>query len=354
MLQAALQAEKYEIEGLSDSNTALFKGGSRLLSIAGWAPEKIRTSKEIEFALMDSPLKLSIDIEARTGIKERRVRDPKMSLVDMALEACKKAIHQAGVDPKEIDLIIYCGVSREFIEPATATLIHHRLGLRQATACDVSDACLGFIDGWFIADAMIASGRARLALVVTAEAGSKYSDLALRSILNGEDPNLHFASLTLGDGASAALLTSPIGKSKSGNLLTGLRESHGKYSSLCIIPSNEEPMITYPVRLFEAALRNFEINAKTVVESTGWTINDIDWVVPHQASIGTIIRGGKKIGVPLERVAITVDKFGNMASAAVPFALAHSIEQKNIGPGSKVLIAAFGSGLGIGFFTLQL
>ena len=136
--------------------------------------------------------------------------------------------------------------------------------------------------------------------------------------------------------------------------MMGLRESHGEYSSLCIIPSNEQAMITYPVRLFEAALRNFERNAKTLIQATGWTIDDIDLSIPHQASMGTIVRGSKKIGVPLTRVGITVDQFGNMASAAVPFTLAHTNEEKKIGPGSKVLIAAFGSGLGIGFFTLQL
>ena len=180
MLEATLlKAENCESKDFKSSNTALFQGGSRLLSIAGWAPENIRTSQEIERTLIDSPHPFSIDIEARTGIRERRFRDPKMRIVDMALEACKKAIDQSGVNPKEIDLIIYCGVCREFTEPATATLIHHRLGLKQATAFDVSNACLGFVDGWFIADSMIASGRASLALIVTAEAGSKYSELAV-------------------------------------------------------------------------------------------------------------------------------------------------------------------------------
>ncbi|HVE84100.1 MAG TPA: ketoacyl-ACP synthase III [Myxococcales bacterium] len=333
----------------------IFRCATRLVSIAGWAPPRRLTTLELERTLAESGRLPALSVADRTGVLERRVSDQGLDILDMALEASRKALAQAeahGISVADLDLLIYCGVCRQYLEPATATVLHGMLGLQRATAFDISDACLGFIDGWMVADAMIATGRARRALVVSAEAGTHYGRLSMEAMLQGGDPRVHFASLTLGDGAAAAVIASRDGRPD--GFLRGLRETHGEHHGLCIIPRAGEPMTSHASRLLSVGLRHFEENARAVIQASGWTVDDVDLVVPHQASSTVIERGREALGISPDKVAVTLDRFGNMASVAVPFTLAQAVEEERVGKGSRVLITGFGSGLGVGMLSLQM
>jgi 3-oxoacyl-[acyl-carrier-protein] synthase III len=332
-------------------DSAYFRGASRVMSLVGCAPEERWTSDSIQAELDRAGLKQGFDLELKSGVKERRVARHR-DVVELALPAARAAIERAGIEPRAIDLVLFCGVCRQYSEPATAAVLHGMLGLQAATAFDISDACLGFIDGWMVADALIACGRARCALVVSAEFGTYYGALALEALKRGEDPQQHFASLTLGDGAAAAVLGAKT--ASGGGVVMGLRETHGQYYPMCIIPSRDEPMRSNPVQLMKLGLKSFAKHARRLVEASGWTVDELDLVVPHQASGAVIEHGRRHFGVTPDKVATTVDRFGNQASVAVPFALAEAMEQGRVGSGSKVLLAGFGSGLGIGMLTLTL
>ncbi|HEY8210264.1 MAG TPA: ketoacyl-ACP synthase III [Myxococcaceae bacterium] len=338
-----------------ETSPRIFRCASRLVTIAGWAPPRRLSTEELERTLANSGRLPDLAVAQRSGVVERRVSEQGLDILDMALQASRKALAQAeaqGVSVEDLDLILYCGVCRQYVEPATAAVLHGMLGLKRATAFDVSDACLGFIDGWMVADAMIATGRARRALVVSAEAGTHYGRLAMKALMDGGDPRVHFASLTLGDGAAAAVLA-PRGGRPDG-FLKGMRETHGEHHDLCVIPRSEEPMTSHASRLLSVGLRHFEENARAVIHASGWKVDDVDLVVPHQASSLVIERGREALGISPDKVAVTVDRFGNMASVAVPFALANALEEERVGKGSKVLITGFGSGLGVGMLSLQL
>lgn len=330
-----------------------FQGATRLVSIAGWVPPRSVAVRELEAELAAAHYPVALNIEVRSGVGARRVRDVEMDVVDMSLAACDQAFSAAvDVSPADIDLLIYCGISRKYVEPATATALHSRLGLQSAAAFDVSDACLGFIDGWMIADAMIATGRARAALVVAAETLSHYGELAMRALRAGAAPDQHFAALTLGDGSAAAILAPR--REASEGFLVGLRETHGEHHGLCVIESTESPMLSNSNRLLKAGLRNFGPNAENVLRASRWKASELDLVVPHQASLHTIEHGRRTLGIDRDKVAVTLDRYGNMASVAVPHALASAVQSGRVGPGSKVLLAGFGSGLGIGMMTVRL
>jgi 3-oxoacyl-[acyl-carrier-protein] synthase-3 len=174
----------------------------------------------------------------------------------------------------------------------------------------------------------------------------------MKALLDGGDPRVHFASLTLGDGAAAAVLAPREGRPD--GFLRGLRETYGEFHDLCIIPRADEPMTSHASRLLGVGLRHFEENARAIIHASGWSVDDVDLVVPHQASSLVIERGREALGISPDKVAVTVDRFGNMASVAVPFALAKALEEERVGKGSKVLISGFGSGLGVGMLSLQL
>ena len=276
----------------------------------------------------------------------------------MALRAIEHLFSKPAYNGKtlslaDVDVLIYCGVTRACLEPATATLIQERLGLDCIVAFDVSNACLGFLDGFCLANALISSGQAESVLLVTAEIGTLYNRLAAEALARGDKPDSHFASLTLGDGAVAALVTATDPTPGSLNFRYGIRRTLARYSDLCIIRDKHSPMQTQPAKLFSAALLHFTPLIRDVVAATGWSMKDIDLIVPHQASSRAITLGALRVGYPLRKTAVTVKEFGNMASAALPFALAHAIEKRGLEDLHRIALLGFGSGLGIAVFTLE-
>ncbi len=219
-------------------------------------------------------------------------------------------------------------------------------------AFDVSDACLGFFDAWQIADSMIAAGRIRRALLVSAERISGISNSAVAQINQGQHPRDHFAALSLGDGAVAVLVGPKLPGQSSIRLLAGVRASYSEHVGLCVLPALHLPMLTQAGRLFNAALAKFPPLVHAVLDRSGWSIDDVDSYITHQASMPSILKGSKNLGVPFEKTVNTLEQYGNMASVSVPFTLSKMIQDKGFRAARKILMVGFGSGLGVGVLSL--
>jgi 3-oxoacyl-[acyl-carrier-protein] synthase-3 len=275
-----------------------------------------------------------------------------MRAIDQLLAS--RWVRERGVRAHDIDAVIFCGVSRQHTEPATATLIHRRLGLYSALAYDISNACLGFVDGICSADAMLAAGQCELALVVTAERLTPIRDRALLAIAGGADPNAHLASITLGDGAAACLLERKARVANADGVIAGARASYGQFSDLCVLPIDAGPMITRSKELFSAALAHYPAVVAPVLEASGWTVDDVDVVVTHQASKRSIVQGCLQIGIDPGKALYSVAEFGNLASAAVPYTLSRALSDGAVRRGQRVLLVGLGSGIGISALTLTV
>ncbi len=346
-----------EITPPKSTDPKTFSGASAIHAIAHWAPGKIKSSDEVE-ALVTKELPMALDIEARIGVKERRVVDPEMSITDMSMAAINELLNNKSFNGEtvtldEVDLIIYFSVAREVAEPATAVFIQNKLGLDRVMAFDVSDACIGFIDAWCIADSMIANGRIRKALLVSAERISGISDSAIGEINRGENPLLHYPALSLGDGACAVLVGEKKSYGRSIELVSGARETYGKYSGYCILPSLTQPMLTQAGRLFNVALKKFPRLVDAVLDHCDWTVDEIDTYIAHQASLPSIKKGAEAICIPHSKTYNTIQEYGNMASVSVPFSLSKAISEQTHWRKQRILLVGFGSGLGIGVFALR-
>ncbi len=334
----------------------IFSGASRLDAISHWAPDQVITSDAIAERLAPVVHPRLLGLERQTGVRERRVIIEGGSPVELAMHSVTPTVERwlaAGRDLDEIDLVICASVTRQMLEPATATLIHHELGLQGAIAFDVADACLGFVDAWCVADSMIAAGRVRSALLVCAEIGSLYAELAMRAILAGEDPRTHLAALTLGDGSAAAIVSAKDPGAPTRGIRHGIRESYGEYHDLCVIPAAGQPMLAEPGKLVDAAVARAPELVRVLLHASEWAPDAIDLVVPHQVTLRHTHEGMRLSGLPSERVATTLERFGNMASVSVPFTLSEAIHTGRLRRGSRVLISGFGSGLGIGMLTME-
>lgn len=339
------------------SQRRTFIGASRLDAIGHWAPSRVVTSEAIAERLSPAVHSRLLGLERQTGVRERRVFHDTGTPLELAMHSVAPTMDRwlsEGNDLDQIDLVIYASVTRQMLEPATATLIHHELGLQGAIAFDVTDACLGFVDAWCIADSMIAAGRIRSALLVCAEIGSPYTELATQAILAGEDVRMHFAALTLGDGSAAAIVSAKDSYAPTRGLWRGVRESYGEHHHLCVIPAAGQAMLTQPGKLVDAAMARAPNLVRDLLRASEWTSSDVDLVVPHQVTVRHTREGMRRCDLPEECAAMTIDRFGNMASVSVPFTLSEAIHSGRLFPGSRVLISGFGSGLGIGMLTLEL
>jgi len=335
-----------------------FSMGSYLAGIAGWVPEKIVTTEELQRKLpFYYRLFKKIDIGELTGIRERRFCEKGQDIMYASLAAVENLRTKVDFDNSEIDLVIFAGITRDFVEPATAVMIAKRLGIQKAIAFDVSNACLGFVDAMMIADAMIAGNRCRNALIVSAEVGgSNCSRNAIKAIRRGGSFYKNFASLTLGDGAAAALLRPTQNQNHRNKLIAGIRCSFPEFSDACTVKSHRVDklkMQTDPRRLFKAALRNIPAMHKELSEVCNWNVGDVDVLVAHQASEKILYQGAIGAKIPIENTINTLSKYGNMATVSIPFTIAKALESGKISAGKNVFIAGFGSGLGIGMMALK-
>ncbi|NLV68735.1 MAG: ketoacyl-ACP synthase III [Spirochaetes bacterium] len=336
----------------------VFTANTHIINFGTWVPDEVIDNGTVLEPLFTS-LSLNLkDMIMKTGVEQRFRSDDSITPLDMAEHAVKDLMNRPNtkdIKITEIDTIIYASVTRMMAEPSTAIMLQNRLGIESAFSFDVSNACLSFVDGLIIADSLIATGRSKLALVVSAEKGARVAEKSLEAIQNREAGMECMAALTLGDGAAAALVSAENSEYRSILAFRAFtRASRSAYAHCCTLPSTYEPMRTDSAAMFEGALTNYPPMLKSLIKTLGWEIDDIEALVPHQASLKIIETGLKSIGYPIEKTRITLDQYGNMASVSVPFTLSRLLDHDMPAPGSKIVVAAFGSGLSFSMLAMEV
>ncbi len=280
-------------------------------------------------------------IITRTGMKERRISH--VSATEMATLAAKRALACAGLDPTDLDLIIYGGVSNEELCPNSASGVQFSLGASNAASIDLNTACTSFCYGLAAATAMIQAGQVRNAVVIGVELISRYMDWTNRNV-----------AVLFGDGAAAVvleatdreegLLASVLGCDAEARHTLRVRGFGCSYSGYGITLGD-----TFwdfdGQQIFKRAVLGMSRASSEVLKRSALTADDISLVIPHQANLRIIESVAKHTGIPMERVMLTVEKYGNMSAATVPVALVEALSEGRVEPNSWILMPAFGGGL---------
>jgi 3-oxoacyl-[acyl-carrier-protein] synthase III len=316
---------------------------SKIIGTGAYVPEKIITNSDLEKIVETS----DSWIRERTGIKERRIAPIDVPVSHLAFGAAERALKEAMVDPLEIDLIITGTVTPDMQMPATACLVQQKLGAERAAAFDVSAACSGFLYALSIGDQFIRSGMYQRVLVIGADMFSKVVDWSNRD-----------TCILFSDGAGAMLLEATTSEKhrviKSTHLF-----SDGRHGDKLFIPGGgslnpashetlHEGMHYVKMRgneLFKIAVKAMADAAEVALQHNGLTTADIDLVVPHQANLRMMEAIAKKLSVPMEKVMVTVDYYGNSSAATVPTAFDKALRTGRIQEGDTVLAVAFGAGV---------
>jgi 3-oxoacyl-[acyl-carrier-protein] synthase-3 len=283
-------------------------------------------------------------IMERTGIAERRIARNGETTCSMSAGAARAAMERAGVQAGELDAIILSTATPDRLLPATAVDLQAELGATRAAAFDLSAACSGWLYGLTVGEGLISNGTAETVLVVGAEKMSAIVDWTDRA-----------TCVLFGDGAGAAILT----KSRHGRgILSSFMRSDGTLAELLYRPSggarnpfSEEVLAdrSHYVKMagrevFKAAVRSMSDAADRALDGAKLTGSDIDLLIPHQANMRIIEATAKHANIPMDKVFVNVDRFGNTSSASIPIALDEAIEEGRVGDGSLVLMVTFGAG----------
>lgn len=357
----AIEAARFHIEKtrtLLESRTAVRQSCMHASKIAGWGaylPPLQITSADITDKLNESGYKnVGAVIEAMTGIKSRRYAGPEIYPSDLAAAASLQALESAGLDAKDVDAIIFCGVSRDFDEPATANIVQEKIGAKNSYVFDLSNACNGFMSSLDVADAFIASGRYENVLVAAGELISPYIDWEPKS---REDLKLSSMGYTLGDAGGAAVLTRVSNDDQSG-IRARWFLSDGEQWRVAIIPPMTKNGTRFKFKsdgaaIERVALKHVPSGVEAVLEMLEWDVKDIGLIVPHQvASPVTENILYKQLGVPPERVIWTFPKYGNNGAASMPVAMNEALRQGMVQEGGKVLFIGGSGGFGAGVIAL--
>jgi 3-oxoacyl-[acyl-carrier-protein] synthase III len=318
---------------------------SAIVGVGAFAPEKIITNFDLE-KMMDTSDKW---ITERTGIHRRHIAEPGTTTLELATKAARSALAAAGITAKDLDMILVGTSSPDGPFPSIACRIQDELDAPGAVAWDTLAACTSFMYGLSIADSFIASERADTVLVIGAEVLSRY--------LNYSDRG---TAVIFGDGAGAAVVrTAP----KGAGFLSWCLGSDGRgYAQVtcgniekgAYAAKDPQPYIEMVgPDVFKFAVDIFIRQANEVCEKAGVALEDIDLWVPHQANYRIIDAAARRIGLPLDRVAINIDEYGNTSSASIPLALEEAIRKGRVKSGDHVLLAGFGSGLTWGACLLK-
>ena len=294
-------------------------------------------------------------IRSRTGISERRIAPVEMRAAEMGASAACQAMQRAGVEPADIDILILSTATPDRWLPSTACDTQALLGCGNAVAFDILAACSGFIYAVSMAEGYLAAGRGETALVISSEKMSAIVDWNDRT-----------TAVLFGDGAGAAVIRRANGSGR--GILSSHLRSDGNLGDLLHRPGGgiidplsqgvlEEGRHLLKMQgreIFKSAVRSMAEGCDIALRKAGLTADDIDLLVPHQANIRIIEATAKYAGIPMEKVVVNVDRYGNMSSASLPVALDEAIEDGRIAPGSNVLTVAFGAGLTWGALTLRM
>ena len=318
--------------------------GARIAGIGKALPARILTNADLE-KMVETTDEWITD---RTGIKERRIAGEAETTATLGAEAARGALETARLDASDIDLVI-CGTVTPALQfPSTASLIQDMIGARRAGAFDVNAACVGFLSGYSAAAAMINAGMCRRVLVIGSE--------TLSRIVNWKD---RATCVLFGDGAGAVVLEA----SERGGPASVVLRSDGSLERILYARGPATPMSAIDAEgfcivmdgreVFRVAVRAMEDAARQAIGDAGLRLEDIAYVIPHQANARIIASVVKGLGLPPEKVIVNVSKYGNTSSASIPLALCEAWEEGRLQPGDNLVLVAFGGGLAWGATVVE-
>lgn len=312
-----------------------------ITGVGAYLPDRVLTNDELQ-KMVDTNDEW---IRTRSGIKERRITSSEQATSDLAVIAGQRALADAGVAPEELGLVIVATNTPDTIFPSTACLVQDRLGAKNASAFDLAAGCTGFVYALATGSQFIASGTYQKVLVIGAE--------CLSRIVNWEDRK---TCVLFGDGAGAVVL-SPVPES-SGILSFTLRSdgSKGPFLSLPAggsrLPATRETVDQklHTIHMdghevFKFAVRVMGKAALEVLAAAGLDSSDIDCFIPHQANIRIIESAAKRLNLPMDKVLVNLDRYGNTSTASIPLALAEAVHSGRIKQGDHIVMVGFGAGL---------
>lgn len=315
-----------------------------LIGTGSYVPERRLTNSDLE-KMVDTSHEWII---ARTGIEERRIAAPDEKTSDMATKAARRAMEDAGVTAEEIDLIIVGTVTPDTFTPSTACYVQANIGAKNAAAFDISAACSSFLFALKTAVQYIGCGQAKTALIISSE--------KLSHIVNWEDRS---TCVLFGDGAGAAVLKTGSGVDGDSAVLASDIGSDGSLTDLLMVPGGgsaiptteeniHEKLFTLAMRgneVFRYAVTHMKDSALSLIERTGIKPEDVSLVIPHQANLRIINAVAERLGIPVDRVFINLQKYGNTSGAACAIALDEAIKSGKAKKGDIILMVTFGAGL---------
>jgi len=310
---------------------------SVIRGVGAYLPARVMTNADLS-ELVDTDDQWIVQ---RTGIRERRIAAKDELTSDLGLRAARAALADAKVDASDIDLIVLATSTPDQTFPATAVTIQAGLGITKGAAFDLQAVCSGFIYALSMADGLLRSGAFRRALVIGAETFSRILDWTDRA-----------TCVLFGDGAGAVVLeaTEQPGKREDRGVLTTQLRSDGRYRSKLYVDGGPSSTGTIGhLRMEGREVFRFAVGMVTEVveaafKATGYGAKDIDWFVPHQANKRIIDGSAHKLGIPAQKIVVTIDRHGNTSAASIPMALAEAAADGRIRPGQLVLMEAMGGG----------
>ncbi len=318
---------------------------SRIAGTGRYLPEKILTNADLE-KIVDTTDEW---IRTRTGVERRHCCAPDQTTSDMCVEAAKIAMEDADIGPADIDMVVIGTTTPDLIFPNIATLVQHRLGIPACAAFGLEAACTGFIYALTIADKFIKAGDSKCALVIGAECITKLVDWSDRN-----------TCVLFGDGAGAVIVK----PAEEPGIIACHLGADGQYKELLYYPvgaskdlhkagTDEAAIIMAGKEVFKVAVNTLGNVASQALESAGVSHDELDWLIPHQANIRIIKATAKRLGMPMEKVILTVQDHGNTSAASVPMALDVSIRDGRVKRDQLVLMEAFGGGFTWGSILMR-
>ena len=307
---------------------------SRIVGTGSYLPRQVVTNADFAKRGLDTN---DAWIRERTGIVQRHIAEKDQTSSDLALAACRNALQAAGLQPADIDLIVVATSTPDFVFPSTACLLQAKLGTKGGAAFDVQAVCSGFVYGLATADAFIRSGANRKALVVGAEVFSRILDWNDRT-----------TCVLFGDGAGAVVLAA----SDKPGVHASILRADGSHAGILNVAGNVSggaivgtPFLRMDGQaVFKFAVRVLEESARETIEAAHMELDDVDWLIPHQANVRILEATAKRLGLPREKLVVTVDHHGNTSAASVPLALDEYVRAGKIRAGQRVLLQGVGGG----------